>query len=239
MSRHKSCADYYIMRKIKNVLRALRPNRNVHYYHSYSQEGEDMMLRELLGDRQDGFYVDIGAYDPENFSNTNYFYRKGWHGINIEPSPEAFSRFEDSRKRDLNLNMGISDKRNSLTYYVYSEPALNTFDQQRVTFLKDRTGREPLKSLRINVDTIASVLGDISPEPAIDFMNIDVEGYEMQVLRSNDWKKYRPKIILVEILDFDLRTILQNPIHIFMEQAGYDFRCKTPRTSFYSDASVT
>lgn len=197
-----------------------------------------MILRELMPHRNDGFFVDIGAFDPVKYSNTNFFYQRGWNGINIEPSPDALMRFEKYRKRDQNLNLGISDRNARLDYFFYAEPALNTFDPDRVRFLKKTASRSPLGQVVVKVDTLASVLGQYANSRKIDFMNIDVEGHELQVLRSNDWKKYRPCVVMIEILKFNLKTILKNPTHKFLNDHGYEFLCKTPRTSFYGDTRL-
>ncbi len=95
---------------------------------SYSQEGEDMILQRILGDKKHGFYVDVGAHHPRRFSNTYLFYRRGWSGINIEPNPEAMNAFQVDRERDINLQFGIAEHAENLTYYFFDEPALNTFD---------------------------------------------------------------------------------------------------------------
>ncbi|EOQ88230.1 methyltransferase FkbM domain protein [Leptospira yanagawae serovar Saopaulo str. Sao Paulo = ATCC 700523] len=208
------------------------------FYRSYSQEGEDMILRDLFGNKQKGFYVDIGAYDPIRFSNTQYFYELGWSGINIEPSPNALRNFEIHRKRDKNLNLGIGLTDSELTYYQFEEGALNTFDSERVKFLEATTIYVAKNSVKIKVRPLASVLRDFSNGNEIDFMNIDVEWNEISVLKSGDWNTFRPKVILIEILDFDLETISKNPIHLFLSDIGYNFLCKTPRTCFYLDRNA-
>ena len=82
-------------------------------YHSYapcfSSAGEDMILRHLIGsDKMDGFYVDVGAYQPVLSSNTYFFYLNGWRGINIEARPGSQALFDKVRSRDVNLELGIS-----------------------------------------------------------------------------------------------------------------------------------
>lgn len=205
------------------------------YFRSYSQEGEDMVLRDLFGDKKDGRYVDIGAYDPFRFSNTNYFYELGWTGINIEPSPDGFKKFEIHRKRDQNLNIGIGLEESELVYYRFEEAALNTFDAERVKFLEENTSYKSKDSVKVKVRPLSNVLQQFSLDKEIDFMNIDVEWNEISVLKSGDWTKFRPKVILIEILNFDLETITNNPIHLLLKEIGYYFYCKTPRTCFYLD----
>lgn len=198
-----------------------------------------MVLRDFFGDKRNGYFVDIGAYDPYRFSNTNYFYGLGWTGINIEPSPDGFKRFEIHRKRDKNLNIGISLEESELIYYRFEEAALNTFDTERVKFLEETTNYKSKDSVKVKVRPLASVLQEFSLDKEIDFMNIDVEWNEISVLKSGDWKKFRPKVILIEILNFELETIAKNPIHLLLNEIGYSFYCKTPRTCFYLDKNFS
>ncbi len=80
----------------------------------YSQNREDIILDSFFPDVEEGFYVDVGAYDPDHDSVTKLFYLKGWHGINIEPQEKRHQLFVKKRKRDTNLNIGISSKSGSL-----------------------------------------------------------------------------------------------------------------------------
>lgn len=155
---------------------------------SFSQSGEDMILRHLMNNKKSGFYVDIGAFHPKVFSNTYYFYKKGWRGINIEPNKEMWKLFGKSRKRDINLNVGVSSKKGSFSYINFKTPALNKFVK--------KGGRKVL-CLPLSV-----ILEKNLPRgKSIDFMSIDVEGMEMEVLRSNNWHKFCPKILVVEKRD--------------------------------------
>ncbi|MFM6346540.1 MAG: hypothetical protein ACKPFK_15520, partial [Dolichospermum sp.] len=98
--------------------------QNIYKYHniSYSQEGEDLILARFFEKEKNGFYVDIGAHHPQRFSNTYYFYLKGWSGINIDAMPGSMKIFDDLRPLDINLEIPISDKSEILTYYEFDEP---------------------------------------------------------------------------------------------------------------------
>jgi len=113
------------MKKIIKVL--LQNKRNIYLNNSFSQEGEDIILSRLFNDKKNGFYVDVGAHHPFRFSNTYKFYEKGWSGINIEPNPEDFHLFSKYRNRDININAGVGSNDGTLTYFMFNEPALNTF----------------------------------------------------------------------------------------------------------------
>ena len=88
----------------------------------------DLVMMDNNGNLlQHGFFVDVGAHHPQRFSNTYYFYLKGWSGINIDAMPGSMKIFDDLRSRDINLEIPISDKSEILTYYEFDEPALNSF----------------------------------------------------------------------------------------------------------------
>ena len=203
---------------------------------SFAQEGEDLVLRRYLEDRQSGFYVDVGAHHPRRFSNTHLFYKRGWRGINIEPSPEALQPFKRERPRDTNLALGVAEQAGELTYYVFNEPALNTFDE---TLKNDREAHTPYRVLgtaKVAVDRLERILEKHLPNgQRIDFMSIDVEGLDLQVLRSNDWRRYRPEFVLVEALGFKLEQAAAHPLHTFMHGVGYELVAKTLNTLFYRD----
>ena len=95
----------------------------------FSQEGEDILLSRIFGDQTRGFYVDVGAHHPKRFSNTCYFYNRGWQGINIDALPGSMKVFQKFRPRDTNLEIAISEKEQNLTYYMFNEPALNGFSK--------------------------------------------------------------------------------------------------------------
>ena len=114
-------------------LRILKNIKNDYFsefaHKSYSQEGEDMILRRIFENQENGFYVDVGAHHPKRFSNTYFFYKHGWKGINIDALPNSMSLFKKLRPRDVNIEQPISDNVESLTYYHFNEPALNGFSK--------------------------------------------------------------------------------------------------------------
>ena len=127
----KKLIKFILPRKVVRVITDLK-----NYYldgyalKSYSQEGEDMILRRLFENQTKGFYVDVGAHHPIRFSNTYFFYKKGWRGINIDAMPGSMKLFNKIRPRDINIEKAISDKKEVLTYYVFNDPALNGFSKK-------------------------------------------------------------------------------------------------------------
>lgn len=224
--------------KAKRLYRTVFP-RN-HQKLSYSQEGEDRILARIFGfNRNSGFYVDVGAFHPQEHSNTYLFYQNGWQGINIDARPGSMEIFKKIRPRDINLEIPISNTKQKLTYYIFNYPSLNGFSQ-KLSLERDRTGMGGLKAklvsqIELETSTLSEILDKYLPiNQTIDFLNIDVEGLDYGVLQSNNWDKYKPKIILVE--DTEMITINQNaetPITSFMKEKGYQLFGKTVYTLIF------
>ncbi|WPC41028.1 FkbM family methyltransferase [Clostridium sp. JS66] len=202
---------------------------------SYSQDGEDMILKSLFEGIKDGFYVDIGAHHPVRFSNTLVFYKMGWNGINIEPAIGSKNIFDRLRPRDINLEIGISENEGELDYYIFDEPGLNSFNKDLSINREETTTYELLEIKKINVYSLKKIFEKYLNR-IIDFMSIDVEGLELDVLKSNDWKEYRPKILLIEDLNFDFSNVSKNELYNFIIKNGYELIGRANRTVFYKDS---
>jgi FkbM family methyltransferase len=209
---------------------------DVHVIKSYSQEGEDMILRRIFEGQENGFYVDVGAHHPRRFSNTYYFYKQGWKGINIEPNPDALKAFNSDRPKDVNLQLGVSDAASILKYYYFDEPALNTFDS---SIVKSRLADTPYKLIKtedVAVDRLDSILKKHLPcGQSIDFLSVDVEGLDLAVLRSSDWHLFRPKCVLAEALNMTLDEAIKSDIALFMFAQGYILFARTYNTLIFCD----
>ena len=162
---------------------------------SYAQNFEDVMLWRCFRDRPNGFYIDVGAQDPEMDSVTKAFYDRGWSGVNIEPTQQYFEELKQNRSRDVNLQVACGATNGRLKLYLFAGTGLTTaihdFAQKNIESGYIATHIDvPMKTLAEICATYATV--------DIDFMKIDVEGYELEVLQGADFSIYRPKIILIE-----------------------------------------
>jgi FkbM family methyltransferase len=164
----------------------------------YSQFYEDYILGYVFKDYQNGFYVDVGANDPDDSSVTKYFYLAGWRGINIEPIPELVEKLNKSRPEDTNKGVAISDRPGELPFYKgVKASGLSTLSPKIAASQRAR-GFEFTK-IMIHVTTLTAVLDeDAKNKPEITFLNVDVEGFEKQVLSSIDFKRYHPRVIMAE-----------------------------------------
>lgn len=223
---------YVFVKKCRFYLKEVRFSR------SYSQFGEDLLLRGFLGDKWSwnyrGFWVDIGAHHPRMLSNTMAFYKNGWRGINVDASSDAILLFNRKRKRDINVNVGIGLKSGELDYYRMSCSPMNTFLKEfaeRAT----RDGVKILEVVKVPVITMKELLDKYLPEGQhIDFLSIDCEGLDLSILKSNDWNTYRPDYILIEIhMDGKNWKIPSCPVTQYMNEQGYEFAGQGVVTTLY------
>lgn len=202
---------------------------------SFSQEGEDRVLYSILRGQQKGFYVDVGAHHPQRFSNTNLFYLMGWEGINIDASQEAIKLFKEDRKRDINLNMGVGLKSEQKEFIIFDEPAVNTFNKDVAKDKLKNTKFKIKERKMIQILPLSKILKKYMPKgKKIDFISIDVEGNDFEVLKSNDWKLFKPKYILVEIFGgYTMKAVTTDRVTKFLDQQGYQPIAKTLNTVIY------
>lgn len=204
---------------------------------SFSQKGEDLVIDKILGYKPKGFYVDVGAHHPSKLSNTKRFYLKGWCGINIEPNPSMFKYFLVHRKRDINLNIGISNINNYIKLYAFKESAMSTFSKTNLKKYQ-LLGYKLNKTYKIPVNKLSRILTKHKVRN-IDFLSIDTEGSEMNVLRSNDWKRFRPKVICIETEEHDTLLIsskdLKAKISRYLGKYSYREYCTNGLNTIYID----
>lgn len=246
---------------LKNIVKGIFPNKLINMliydevsliekkYHdkyeyskiSFSQEGEDLILDRFFEDKNDGFFIDIGAHHPRRFSNTYKFYQKGWTGINIDPMPGIMNVFSIERPKDINLELGISNTEGTLEYNIFNETALNTFDKIEADAKNNIPGYNIVEKKSINVSTLKNILDTYLPKnKMIDFISIDVEGLDIDVLYSNDWDKYLPTIILIEELKDSVDSIIkQSKIYSFLKTKNYYLLARTYNTSIYKHGHNT
>jgi len=163
---------------------------------SYAQNHEDVLLARLFPPGLNGTYIDVGAMDPVLHSVTKLFSDRGWAGINIEPATFPFERLQAGRPRDVNLNVGLSDHEGTLTLYE-SDPnsGWSTFSADQAS--QHRESGLTFVERSVPVMTLAQVCQKYVTD-TIDFVSIDVEGHERQVLEGGDWRTWRPRVVLVE-----------------------------------------
>ena len=194
---------------------------------SYAQEGEDLVVQRLLTGARKGFYVEVGCHHPFRFSNTYLFYKLGWRGLCIDPLPGTRKIFNRFRPRDIVLEIGVNEQAGVLTYYMFNEPALNTFDASVARDRDGSMGYRVMSEKQVEVKRLGDILSGFKDIPLIDILSVDVEGLDLQVLKSNDWDKFRPKIIIAECLSMKIEDISSDAVYRYLEKLNYSAHAKT------------
>ena len=166
---------------------------------NFSQEGEDIFLIDFFKDRLNGFYIDVGAFHPYRINNTYLLYKKGFRGINIDISATSIDFFNFARPDDVNLNIGASDKFEDKIFF--SKKNLSFHNTLSKSLAESDIQTEPFKKkYSISCKPLDYIIKKTKfSNKTIDFLNIDAEGYDYQVLLGLNLKRYNPKVICIEI----------------------------------------
>ena len=162
---------------------------------SYAQNAEDIVLYRLFRNQGFGRYLDVGASHPEFDSVTKLFYDRGWRGINVEPSPTEFELLVSARPEDINLAVALGRSKGTATLFLGSN------EQRGLGSLKESVAEVSLgdeaRTVEVPVSTLAEVVAEHALGP-VDFLKIDVEGFERDVIAGAEWSTFRPRVIVVE-----------------------------------------
>jgi FkbM family methyltransferase len=214
----------------KKTLTAFFNKRYYNEYLSFSQAGEDKVVEFLFKSMGVSHisYLEIGTNNPIHYNNTYLFYLKGDRGICIEPNPTLIPAIKKSRPQDVCLNVGIAKaKSDGLDFYIFDKSdeakGLSTFSKEEVLHIESTTHIKVAKIQKIPVVPINEVLKKYFSKKAPDFVSLDVEGLDLEVLQSFDFDKYRPTAICVETVSFSMSHKKIKSIHIidFMTSKGY------------------
>ena len=188
---------------------------------TYSMDGEDLFIDNFFKNKT-GLYVDVGAYHPLELSNTYLLYKRKWKGINIDINSLSIEYFDFLRPNDINLNLGVARKNSTkMIYFQKNKSPLNTLNLMHAKKIFSNT----FKQKKIKTKTLTNILDKTKfKRKEIDFLNIDTEGSDLEVLKSLDFKKYKPKLICVELMDHfgpDQKKIKKHKIYKFLKDKKY------------------
>jgi FkbM family methyltransferase len=197
-----------------------------------SQDGEEIILYNFFGRKNTGFYIELGAYNGVDLSNTYFFEAVGWDGLLIEPDPGLYQQCLLSRPNSKVINAAASDRSGSLQFTTavgkewLSYSGENQSREDRIIAEGGTLNRIEVKCLTLN-----EILKDIDQQ--IDFISLDVEGYEFDVLNGFDLTKYRPRVIVIEQSEFDN----DSPASLLLKKHGYSRKLYLGHNSFYTHVS--
>ena len=213
--------------KILKFYKILKTLYNIYIRHryplpkkTYSAEGEDIQISQFFKNKKNGFYVDVGCHHPLRFNNTMLLFKMNWSGINIDINKESINYFNFLRPKDLNLNYAVSNYSGEIDYYYQkSLSLLNTIDKKNA--IKVFNGI--FKQKKIYSKRLTEILEESKfKNKNIDFLNIDCEGAELDIIKSLNFKIYSPKLICIEIAE-NVRTEILSSNLIISETETYKF----------------
>ena len=188
-----------------------------------------MVVRSILMNKQPGFYVDVGAHLPDRYSNTAWFYRHGWSGVNVEANPDLAAKLRRARSRDVTVACGVAARPGEMAFFRFSEPAVSTFSPEVAAEYESReAGWKVVDKVAVPVRPLADILAEcVPPGTEIDLLSVDVEGLDLEVLQSNDWTRFAPTVALVECHGNHCAEVSEDPVSKFMTTVGYVAVAKT------------
>ncbi|MBC7801985.1 MAG: FkbM family methyltransferase [Gemmatimonadaceae bacterium] len=208
---------------------------------AYSWEGEDLLVHKVAADVlgiNRGFYVDVGAHHPCAMSNTHYLYQRGWRGLNIDAMPGSMAAFDALRPDDTNVEMGVAAAPGHLRYSMFTDPALNGILPEAMIASHVRRGIALIGQTEIEVQPLPVIL-DRHGVTAIDLLSVDIEGLDEDVLRSHDFTRCRPKLVLVEILGTaGIETVQASPIARLLDDRGYALFSRLHFSALFMDRAL-
>jgi FkbM family methyltransferase len=222
------------MDSLSSILRSLIKlllGKGVHT--SYGQDGEDVLVDSLLR-KKNGVYVDVGAYHPILYSNTYGFYRKGWKGLVIDPNATLAPLYAFFRSRDTFARAAVGTTDGEGAYHRFKDGAYNTLSSQEAEKWKSEKRSPYLGTEQVRVRP----LRDLTREAGItevDFLNIDIEGMDVEALESYDWN-IPPKVIAIEDNAFNAHMPETSPAFRYLTEKGYRLASFSPRTLIFAKA---
>jgi len=227
-----------IASRIKNKFKRPPPPAP-NYKKCYAQSGEDMIMAFIILHLklQNITYLDIGCHHPYFLSNTAFFYENGATGVCVEPDPLLFKVIAEERKRDVCLNAGIgTSNQSSADFYIMSEKTLNTFSKEDAVRYESYGSKKIEQVIKVPLIRVNEVMEKyFNPCPTI--VSLDTEGFDLEILKSIDFKKFRPQIFCIETITYTENGTEEKvfPILDFMKQNGYFVYADTYINSIFID----
>jgi len=209
---------------LKRILRKFHILHSIYIKHkffikkkSYAMDHEDTAVLNYFRDKKNGFYVDVGCYHPTHRNNTYLLHKQNWKGINIDTSKFSIDLFNYMRPKDLNYHCAISDKTENIKVFYQKELSqLSTTERAQA----ESVFQGKIKEKDIQAFTLDEILSrDKYNDSKIDFLDIDVEGADLKVLRGLSFDKFKPELVCVEIHENEIK---KSDIYNFLINKKYE-----------------
>lgn len=200
----------------------------------FSHWGEDSIEQFIFQDLSTGRYLDIGCYHPALYSNTMALYQRGWTGVNVDPNPFMIEQCGKYRPKDTSINKAVGAEKGHMEYYNFHDWASsNTANKDFAKAVAAVSEIEVPAPTLVEVLTLADIINEYFHGKAPDFLNIDVEELDIEVLDSGDWESHRPSVVAVEDISFVADRPADSTIHRFMRERDYILFSRCVFTSLY------
>ena len=210
---------------IYHIYRYFKYKKN--YFPSYGASGEDVLINKIFKNKNDGYFVDVGALHPYNLS------KKGWSGLNVDLLKENLILFNFFRKKDKNINLAISKNKGVINAYIFERGSgVNTTNRKWADEWKKKIGKN-FSIQKIKKNSLNNVLSSYKISKEFELLNIDVEGHEIDVLKGINFKNIRPKIITIEIHVEKTEQIFKTEIYKLLKKNNYELISQYYQTSFF------
>ena len=170
----------------------------------FSFSGVDVIIENIFRDKNKGFYVDVGCQHPIKNNNTYLLHQKGWKGINIDLDKDNINLFNIARPLDDNINIAVSNNVGEADLFFYHKKSpINTIDKKTSEFQNANVS----EIRKVKTNTLTNIINSSKYNNKIDFLSVDVEGHEMQVLDGFNFNVYKPDVIVIEYLDLSTKKL--------------------------------
>lgn len=201
---------------------------------SYGQHGEDRVIAYYFEGRSRGFYVDVGCNRPEEGSNTYALYRAGWRGICVDANEALIQQFRRARPKDTVIHAVVSSATEELEFTTFDDDLVSTVSSSHRAEWSGR--RRVMATTRVRPARLDDLLRANGAPPAFDLLSVDAEGHDLEVLCSMDFAEFRPRLVVVEMLDFDLECPRRDPVYEHLSARGYRLVGFTMGNGYFEDA---
>lgn len=205
---------------------------------SFAQGAEDILIpyiaRYHFSLESPGRYVDVGCNAPMRYSNTFDLYLNGWCGINIDANLELIQQCRKVRKKDVCVHAAVSDSEREVVFHKGKDDSVSTIDETRLVEWKKHFEFSDDDQETLVTRTLTSILDEYWPAgEAIDLLSIDVEGHDFQVLKSLDLSRYRPKIVVIEMHEFE--RITETELFRYLTENGFELKFFAVLNAYFVD----
>ena len=224
------------------VMSAARKITGLPMSFSFAQGSEDMIIPYIakyhFGLEGPGKYVDVGCNAPVKYSNTFLLYQVGWRGLNIDANAKLIEECRRVRRQDTCVRAAVSDAEREVTFHKGKDDAVSTIDETRLVEWKKHFEFSEEDQETLTTQTLTSILDQHWPAgDPIDVLSIDVEGHDFQALKSIDFDRYRPKMIVIEMHEF--AGIEESEIYRYLAQNGYALKYFAVLNAYFVDTRVS